>query len=268
MARRRRHPYMARSKPEVAMTRRWGVLAGGLAALVLVLAPWGAAQARPMEGVQQQQLLALYNRYNAAITAGKLEAALTLRSTAVRTALATQLKTAKDQQDYLAGAKEMEPDRLELRHASINDAGDKALLIVLADKTLTAGTAQSELDMGFVKEAGVWKLGDLVQGPGPADITRCRDPNAGPLTAYDTSRSVSLTGRIERVDFLPDHTVVMLLAGNTETCAFLPDRATLQQHGLDPAILQAYRIAVVTGAAERTNPQKVMVNNITVHAEE
>lgn len=247
------------------MMRRWGVLAG---LLVAWLAVGSAARAAPMEGPLQQQLLALYHRYNAAITAGKLETALSLRSTAVRTALAAQLKTAKDQQDYLAGAKEMVPDRLELRHASVGDTGDKALLIVLADKHLTAGQVQNELDMGFVKEGGVWKLGDLVQGPGPADINRCRDPSFQPISAYDTSKAVSLAGRIERVDFLPDHTLVVLLAGNTETCAFLPDRATLQQHGLNPAILQPYRVADITGVAAKDNAQKVMVNNITVHAEE
>jgi hypothetical protein len=61
---------------------------------------------------------------------------------------------------------------------------------------------------------------------------------------------------------------VVLLAGNTETCAFLPNRAALQQHGLNPAILLPYRIAAITGVAERDNAQKVMVNNITVHAAE
>lgn len=246
---------------------RWGGMAGLLLALGLLTAG-SSAHAAPMDGPLQQQLLALYSRYNTAIAAGKLETALALRSTAVRTALASQLKTAKDQQDYLAGAKVMVPDRLELRHASVSDTGDKALLIVLADKRLTAGEVQSELDMGFVKEGGVWKLGELVQGPGPADIDRCRDPSYQPISAYDTSKTVSLAGRIERVDFLPDHTLVVVLAGNTETCAFLPDRATLQQHGMNPAILQPYRLAEISGVAARGNPQKVMVNNITVHAEE
>ncbi len=265
MARRTREAHMARHKPEVPMTRRWSVVPGLLLAL---LVPLGAARARPMDGPLQQQLLALYNRYNTAIATGKLETALALRSTAVRTTLAAQLKTAKDQQDYLAGAKEMVPDRLELRHASVNDPADRALLIVLADKRLTAGEVQNELDMRFVKEGGVWKLGDLAQGPGPADINRCRDRSYQPISAYDTSKTVALAGRIERVDFLPDHTLVVLLAGNTETCAFLPERATLQQHGLNPAILQPYRVADITGVGEKDNAQKVMVNNITVHAEE
>jgi hypothetical protein len=37
---------------------------------------------------------------------------------------------------------------------------------------------------------------------------------------------------------------------------------------LDPAILLPYRVAEISGVANRTDAQKVMVNNITVHAEE
>jgi len=79
---------------------------------------------------------------------------------------------------------------------------------------------------------------------------------------------VSLAGRIERVDFQPDYTLVVVLSGDTETCAFLPGRTALQQRGLDPAILEPYRFADIGGVPNRTDPQKVMVNSITVRAEE
>jgi hypothetical protein len=119
-----------------------------------------------------------------------------------------------------------------------------------------------------VKEGNAWKLGETQVGPGPSAIKRCTDTRYEPLSAYDASRPVSLAGRIERVDFQPDHTLVVVLSGDTEVCAFLPDRASLQQHGLDPATLQPYRVADISGIGNRQNPQKVMVNSITVHAEE
>jgi len=239
-----------------------------LAALVLT-APFsaGVAWARPMDGALQQQLQTLYSRYNQEITAGHLDAALAQRSSAARAALEQQLKTPKDRQDYLAGARQLVPDRLELRHASVDDATERALLIAWADKTTPTGQVRSEVDIGFVRENGTWKLGDLAMGPGPTDIRPC-NPGYEALSAYDSSHPVSLAGRIERVDFQADHTLVVVLAGNTETCAFLPDRAALQQHGLDPAILEPYRVAEISGVANRGDPQKVMVNNITVRAEE
>ena len=245
--------------------RQWLTAMAVLAALAMGLV--GPARARPLDPALQQQLLALYHRYNAAIAEGKLDDALALRSAPVRTALTAQFKTPKDRQDYLDSAKDMVPDRLEVRHASENDAGDKALVIAWADKKLSFGQVQAELDMSFVRESGVWRLGDLVSGPGPSDIKHC-DTAYQPISAYDTSHGVSLQGRIERVEFQPDHTLVVVLAGNTETCAFLPDRAALQQHGMDPSILQPFRVADISGVAQRNDAQKVMVNNITVHAEE
>jgi hypothetical protein len=246
--------------------RRWLIAMASLALMVPFAGSF--ASARPMDGATQQQLLGLYSRYNQAVAAGHLDQALALRTEAVRAALTQQFKTPKDRQDYLANASQMVPERVELRHASISDAGDKALLIVWADKSAGAGPVQSELDLSFVREGGGWRIGDLAIGPGPADIKRCRDPSFQPISAYDTSHSVALVGRIERVDFLPDHTLAVVLAGDTETCAFLPTQAALQQHGLDPATLQPYRFVEISGVAARGDAQKVMVNNITVHAEE
>jgi hypothetical protein len=36
---------------------------------------------------------------------------------------------------------------------------------------------------------------------------------------------------------------------------------------LDPAIIQPWRVVNISGVADKTDPQKVLVNNITVHAE-
>jgi hypothetical protein len=248
-----------------------GVAAVGAFALMVLalMVPLGAGPAwgRPMDGALQQQLMAAYQRYNQAIAAGHLDAALAMRSSAVRTALEQRLKTPKDRDDYLAGARDLVPDKLELRHASVDDTTERALLIAWANKVTASGPVQNELDIGFVREDGTWKLGDLVLGPGPTDIKHC-NPGYESVSAYDMSRPVSLAGRIERVDFQADHTLIVVVAGGTETCAFLPDRAALQQHGLDPAILLPYRVAEISGVANRTDAQKVMVNNITVHAEE
>ncbi len=136
-----------------------------MALVLMVPLGTGPAWARPMDGALQQELMAVYHRYNQAVAAGHLDAALAMRSSAVRTALEQRLKTPKDRDDYLAGARDLVPDKLELRHASVDDTTEKALLIAWADKVTPTGPVQNELDIGFVREDGVWKLGDLVLGP-------------------------------------------------------------------------------------------------------
>ena len=236
-----------------------------MAALLLLAAP---ASAEPMAPSQQQQLLVLFERYNRAIEAGDVNQALALRTQAVQTALTPHLDTPQERADFLNAAREMVPERLQPLHASVNNSDNKALVVLLATKTVSGHPVQGEFEVGFAREGSVWKLGDMAAGPGPADIRRCSDRNYQPLSAYSGGFDVSLTGRIESVDFLPDHTLVLLATGATEVCAFLPDRAALEQHGLNPAIIQPWRVADISGVAEKTDPQKVMVNNITVHAEE
>jgi hypothetical protein len=243
--------------------RRWFLM---LAALILIAPHF--AWARPMDGTLQRQLLALYSHFNQAVASGQLDEALTLRSTAVRSGLAQRLQTPKGRADYVAGVDQMAPDRLDTRHASVTDAGDKALLVVLAGKTTAAGQTQSELDLSFVNEGGAWKLGDVAVAPAPAEIQRCKDASYEAAGAYDPAHPVSLIGRIERVDFQATYTVVMVLSGNVESCVFLPSEAVMRQRGLDPATLQPYRVAEITGAPNRSNAQKVMIDNITVHEEQ
>ncbi len=223
------------------------------------------AQARPMDPATQRQLLALFTRYNRAIEAGNLEQAMALRTDDVRAAVTPHLQSPKDRADFLADAREMVPDQMQVRHASINDAGDKALLILLASKLVSGRQAQDEFDLAFARQGGAWKLAGMGSAPGPADVKRCPDQTAQPASAYAGGQPVSLAGRIERVLFLPDHTLVLLTAGDTEVCAFLPDRAALRQHGMDPAIIQPWRVAAISGVAAKSDPQKVLVNNIEVH---
>jgi hypothetical protein len=234
----------------------------------LWLAAVGGAWSAPMGHTLQQQLLGIYSHYNQEIAAGQLDDALALRSGDVRTELNQQLKTAKDRQDYLAGAAGMIPDRLAVQHASVNEAAGRALVVALADKTLPSGRVENEIDLAFVQEGGVWKLGPLTVGPGPADIRHCPNTTYDPISTYDTSKPVSLAGRIRQVDVASDHILLRVLSGNVETCVFLPNESVLRQHGLDPNIFQPFRTVEISGVAQRSDPQKVMVNNITVRAEE
>jgi hypothetical protein len=237
-------------------------------ALVVMLCLVVPAQARPLEPAMQRQLLAVFTRYNSAIDAGNIDQAIALRTDAIRAALAPHLQTPNDRAAFLADARQMVPEQLQFRHAAINSAGNKALLILLANKTVSGKQEQAEFDLAFERQGGEWKLGWLAAAPGPGDIKRCPDQSYQPANAYAGGQLVSLAGRIERVLFLPDHTLVLLMAGDTEVCAFLPDRAALRQHGLDPAIIQPWRVASISGVAAKTDPQKVLVNNITVHAED
>lgn len=249
-----------------------------LAALMLAGSP--AALAVPLDDGLQQQLIGLYDSYNKAIAAGKLQDALAIRSAATRAEAQKEMKTAKARQEFLAMAKMIIPDKLEVSHASINAAGDKAQVVTVVSKTFPPGkqipgapppgtTARSELTLSYVREAGAWKLDDLLYGMDPTKIVACKDYRYEPEAAYDAGKTVSLGGPIVRVDFQDDHTLVVIRMMDEENCAFLRDnKAELAKHGVDPAKLVPYAIVEIEGIPHKTDKQKILAESLKVTPEE
>jgi len=248
-----------------------------LAALWLAAAP--PCFAKPLDTALQQQLLGIYDSYNRAITAGKLSDALALRSDSTRAEMQKELKTAKDRQSFIAMSRAMVPDTVEVRHASINAAGDHAHLLLLIAKTFPPGkaipgapppgsTQHGEVTLNFVKQGTGWAFDDQVFGGDPTAIVRCKDERSEPAAAYDTDKTVSMGGPIVRVDFQPDYTLVVVRVMDEENCAFLPARDELLKHGLDPAKLVPYAIVEIGGSPHRSDKQKVLVDSLTVQPED
>jgi hypothetical protein len=248
-----------------------------LAAVWLAVAP--PCFAKPLDPALQQQLLGIYDSYNHAIAVGKLPDALAFRSAAIRAEIQKEVKTAKDRQSFMAMSQAMVPDKIEVRHASIDTAGDHAHLLLLVVKTFPPGkavpgapppgsTQRGEVTLNFVKQGTGWVFDDQVFGIDPATIVACKDVRFEPASAYDQHKSVSLGGPIVRVDFQPDYTMVVVRVVDEENCAFMPSRAELLKHGLDPAKLVPYAIVDIEGSPHQSDKQKILVENLTVQQED
>src|SRR6185312_2620240 len=140
---------------------------------------------------------------------------------------------------------------------------------VPADQKIPGGpppgtTMRSGLTLTFVKQGGAWKFDDQTFGMDPAKITPCKNDRNEPADAYDQNRTVSMGGPIARVDFQPDHTLIVVRVMDEENCAFLAARDELQKHGLDPANLVPYAIVEIEGSPHRSDKQKVLVDSLTV----
>jgi hypothetical protein len=271
----RRPSVAATIKGEEAFMRRLSVI---LAALLSVAASTGLAA--PLDPALQQQLLGVYDGYNKAIAGGKLPDALALRTAETRDKAQKEMKTAKDRAEFLAMAKMMIPDKLEVHHTYVSDAGDKARIITVASKTFPAGkpmpggpppgsTQQSEITLSFAREGGAWKLDDMMFGMDPGKIKACKNDKNEPEAAYDDNKTVNMGGPIARVDFQPDYTLVVIRVVDEENCLLLrSSKADLMKHGLDPASLVPYAIVEIEGSAHKTDKQKVLVDNLKVTPEE
>jgi hypothetical protein len=248
-------------------------------ALLLAVAP--AALGKPMDPALQQQLLGVYDSYNKDLLAGKVQDAMNLRSAETRASAAKEMPTAAARQRFLAMAKTMVPDTVQAAHATINAAGDKASILTIASKTIPKdaklppgapppGTVMhSEVTLTYVKESGGWKLDDQMFGPDPADIKKCKNDKYEGEASYDTNKTTSMGGPIVRVDFAPDHTLIVVRVVDEENCVFLRDnKDALMKRGLDPATLVPYAIVEIEGNPHKTDNQKVLADSLKVQPED
>ena len=257
------------------MARR--ALAGFLSLFVLgiLTTPLRAASLDP---ALQEHLLGIYHDYNRAVAAGDIEAALRLRGAEAAGQLRREIADRKRRREFLDLSRQMTPDSVEVRHGSLSGDGARASLITLARKTMPPGPStpdmpppgtilRSELTLDFVKEGGVWKYDRQTFGMDPDKIAPCRDERFEPISAYDETRSLSIGGRIARVAFAPDHTLVVLRVLDEETCAFLPPRERLVARGFDPAWLAAYAVLTGEGHPHKTDPQKAWIGSFSIEEE-
>ena len=112
-------------------------------------------------------------------------------------------------------------------------------LIAIATALLSAGSAAA-------------------QTPAP-----CRDEAAESAAAYDRARSRGAAGPILRVEFKPDHTLVVLEGTEAlEVCAVLPARAELERRKVDLGWLAPGRPFAVNGLRHKTDPQRLWVYSV------
>ncbi|HLJ19331.1 MAG TPA: hypothetical protein VKU84_04000 [Stellaceae bacterium] len=254
---------------------RLGMAGAALVVQALAMVLGGAAEAAPLDAAFQTQLLQLYDQFNQAITAGKVDEAVALRSSEARKSLRPYLGSKAKRRELVETISQVIPDTIEVKHASLAKDGKSAEILTVVTKKAPAKTPKGgpppgsvmamELTLDFVMEAGQWRLGDTIFGMDPTKIVPCKNPAFEPIDAYDDGKNVELGGPIVSVDFETDYTLVVVRVLDEENCAYMPNREAIEKAGLNLDLLVPYAIAEISGLPHKTDPQKVWVDHITVH---
>jgi hypothetical protein len=255
--------------------RSFAVVLAFLLASTLMTA---SAFAKPLDPVLQKQLLDLYDRYNKAIAAGQLEEALKTRSAQTREQLQKEFGDKERLPEMLEFAKQMVPDGLEVVHTNLSADGIRASILSIASKRMPedvripngpppGSTVRSELTLEFVKENGAWTYDSQTFGIDPDKIVACKDETFESIEAYDQDQTTSMGGPIARVAFNPDYTLVVVRVLDEENCAYLPNKATLEEKGFDTTLLVPYAIVEIEGYQHKTDKQKIWIDSLTARPE-
>ena len=247
-----------------------------LSVALLASAGGAVASAGPLDPAVQQELLGLYDQYGKLIQAGKLAEAAQLRTSGSRAEiLALGRKPKREQAEMLEMMRLMTPDQVTPIHSTGDADGKTATIVALASKTVPAnlnlqggpkpGTlTHGEVTLQFEREAGAWKLLDQTLGPDPAAIVACHDEPVESEAAYDRSVNGNIGGQIRRVDFKPDHTVVVIRIVDEENCLILPPRDWLSAHAAHSDKLVPWALIEADGAPHRSDKQRFWADKWTV----
>lgn len=256
---------------------RLGTASAALAILLHATMLGVPARADPLDAALQTQLLQLFDRFNQAIAAGKVDDAVTLRSSEPKKAMRPYLGSPAKRRQLVEILKDAIPDTIEVEHGSLAKDGKSAAILLVATQKVPAKVPKGgpppgsvitmEMTLNFVLEGGQWKLGETIFGMDPTKIVACKSTAFEPIDAYDDNRNVELGGPIVRVAFETDYTLVVVRVVDQENCAYLPNREGIQKAGLNADLLVPYAIAEISGLPHKTDPQKVWADHITVHAD-
>ena len=72
-----------------------------------------------------------------------------------------------------------------------------------------------------------------------------------------------------RVDFAPDHTLIVIRVVDEENCVFLREnKDALLKQGLDPTKLVPYAVVEFEGSPHKTDKQKTLAKSVTLRDED
>ena len=246
--------------------------ASGTLSVAVAASP--AASAAPLDPALQGQLLQIFDRYNQAIAAGKIDEAMTLDTRETRDQLKEYGANAAKRRELMLFNALTTPDSFDVLHASLSKDGASASILVLSHKKIPkdappGGPAPGsnvtyELTIKYLKQDGAWKYDEKDIGMDPADIKPCKNPAFEPIEAYDQDRSMSMGGLVMRVAFEADYTLVVVRVVDEENCAYLPNRADLEKSGFDSKLLVPYTIVEINGYPHKSDKQKVWGDKISI----
>ena len=244
------------------------------AALLFAFLLPASARGDEIPAALKAELLALYDKYNAAAKKGDFKTALPLRTAKRRADIEKALKDPKEK-EFANAFLRMAPESYTVEHAELAPDGNSAEIETIAtvvapphvrakDGIPADGRVQQEITLAFAKEKAGWRYDQPTWGARVGSIKACDESKPAVEADFDDSKESNIGGMIRRVVFADGYTVFVARIVDEENCLYLPDKAALQKAGLNTDLLAPRAMFEAEVIKHRTDDQRVWVQGLTV----
>ncbi len=227
-----------------------------LAFSVMATTAYGAANAG-----NEKELKDVFDAYNGFAKAGDVDNMLALRAAENAKEIRSQIKKKEDREYFVLVGRGQAPDSYEVQHVEWAKDGTGAELYSLLHlppmkEIQRSKKAVMEVVVSFRKEKGKWKIVNIVPLGDPGQIKRPKDLVYNEKDADTGVTTAFVAGRIVKLEFKPDHTLVIVRAMDEEIAVFLPPKATLEKAGVNFGDLAPWKMREFTGFPHKKDKLK------------
>jgi hypothetical protein len=210
-------------------------------------------------GGDVKELTKVYDAYHGAIKAGDMNKAISLTSAETTKQIRGLLKQFSKGDDPLVMFRSQVPDFYEVQHVDWTKDGKGAQVYMISQypamKDIRPKKSAVEAKVSFKQEKGLWKI-DVTTVLVELDKLQRPKDLAYNESDMDERRSGSVGGRIVKVEFKPDHTLVVLRVLDEELAVFLPSKQELTKAGVDFDDYAPWKMRQFKGHPHKTDSLK------------
>jgi hypothetical protein len=209
----------------------------------------------------EKELKDVFDAYNGFAKTGDVDKMLALRTAAVEKEIRSQIKKKRDREDFVMMGRAQVPSSYEVQHVTWGKDGKSADLYALwhlppMKEIDRLKQADVEVLLVFKMEKGKWKMDNILPLADPSQIKRPKDLVYNEKDADEGVTSASVAGRIVKLEFQPDHTLVIVRVMDEEIAVFLPRKETLAKAGVNFDDFAPWKMREFTGYPHKTDKLK------------
>ena len=217
------------------------------------------AMTAPAKAQEQAEFTRLLDGFFVASKTGNIDKILSYYTPDRQKEIRSEIKKKDERKFFLLIARAQVPESYQVEHVAPAKDGRGATVYLVGEfppmPEIERKRMRVEEMISFTKEQGQWKIDQILHLGDPDAVKRPSDLSCNPEDA-DMKVTGDMAGRIVKVEFKPDYSLVLLRVLDEEIAVFLARKEVLIKAGVPLEELAPWKIYEFTGHPHKSDKLK------------